>query len=79
MTIPTSDRQWEIKCGAAIIGFYGALRLCEAIDMDPQDLFDLVRANTGRLDDATEQGRSAMDGPDRGADRSAPGGGQDHA
>ena len=66
-----ADREWRAKCGGAIVGFYGALRLCESIDMDPQDLFDLVRANTGRLDDATEQGRAAMDGPDRGADRAA--------
>lgn len=44
-----TDYQWRIKCGAAIIGLYGALELCLAIEMNPHDLLDLVETNIPRF------------------------------
>lgn len=36
--------EWDVKCGAAIIGMYAVFKLCEDIDFDPEDMYEMVQA-----------------------------------
>ncbi len=38
-----TDRDWDIKCKAAFIGLYGAMKLCQQIGMNPHDMLDMLR------------------------------------
>lgn len=51
----SDDKQWDIKCAAAIIGIYGAMKLCDAIGLDLIDLAVLVRDNQPRFEAAERE------------------------
>lgn len=47
-----NSHTWSVKCGAAIIGLYGALEICIHLDMDPHKLLQIVEDNVERFRDA---------------------------
>jgi hypothetical protein len=38
-----SDHDWDVKCKAAFLALYGALRLCRDIGMDVETMLFLLR------------------------------------
>ena len=38
-----SEREWDVKCQAAFIGLYAAIKLCGAIGMDIDDMLQMLR------------------------------------
>ena len=38
--------EWEIKCGAAILALYAALKLCHALGLDPVAMLRMVESET---------------------------------
>lgn len=51
------DRQWDIQCKAAILGFYAAIKLCKKLGLAPEDLLALVHDNVAEFEEAERMGQ----------------------
>lgn len=40
---PLTDHEWNVKCEAAFLGLYGAMKLCQQIGMDPHEMLRMLR------------------------------------
>lgn len=38
-----TDHEWDVRCKAAFIGLYGALRLCGSIGMDIELMLSMLK------------------------------------
>lgn len=54
----TDEKKWRVLCAAAIIGLYGACKLCQRIGLDPFDLLTLVVNNIPELQRAEKEAKS---------------------
>lgn len=51
------NRQWDIDCKAAILGFYAAIKLCKKIGIAPEDLLALVNDSVAEFEEAERMGK----------------------
>lgn len=51
------DRQWDIECKAAILGFYAAIKLCKKLGLAPENLLALVHDNVAEFEEAERMGQ----------------------
>lgn len=56
------DREWDIKCKAAILGMFAAIKLCRELRLAPEDLLSLVHDHVDEFEDAERIGRLVRTG-----------------